>query len=146
MEMSKNLSNEISVQQIFRAPVQQVWDAISTPRGFSNWFQFMPGFKATKGSTIHFIDPNGNEYTCKVNESIPYHKLRFQVNGCSNESVKTKLVFELMQEQETVTILRVFISSTNTIASHNHAIWTKRIKKNLRNYVEHHSKAPMPAN
>ncbi|USG64812.1 SRPBCC domain-containing protein [Brevibacillus ruminantium] len=57
------------------APIQKVWDTVSTAEGIASWF--MPNdFQAEIGYEFHIQSPFGPS-PCKVTELTPPHRLSF---------------------------------------------------------------------
>ncbi|MBH0157292.1 SRPBCC domain-containing protein [Fictibacillus sp. 5RED26] len=66
---------DIKQTATFNAPIQKVWDAVSTSEGMSAWF--MPNdFKAEEGHEFHIQSPFGPS-PCKVILIDEPHKLSF---------------------------------------------------------------------
>jgi len=66
---------DIKQTLLFNAPIQKVWDAVSTAEGISAWF--MPNdFQAVVGHEFHIQSPFGPS-PCKVLEIDPPNKLTF---------------------------------------------------------------------
>jgi uncharacterized protein YndB with AHSA1/START domain len=66
---------DIKQTATFNAPIQKVWDAVSTSEGMSEWF--MPNdFKAEEGHEFHIQSPFGPS-PCKVLVIDEPHKLSF---------------------------------------------------------------------
>ncbi|WP_416728708.1 SRPBCC family protein [Fictibacillus sp. JL2B1089] len=66
---------DIKQTATFNAPIQKVWDAVSTSKGMSAWF--MPNdFKAEEGHEFHIQSPFGPS-PCKVLVIDEPHKLSF---------------------------------------------------------------------
>ncbi len=70
-----NHVEDIKKTIIFEAPIQKVWDVVSTAEGMSSWF--MPNdFKAVVGHEFHIQSPFGPS-PCKVLEIDAPHSLTF---------------------------------------------------------------------
>ncbi|MFD2992501.1 SRPBCC domain-containing protein [Fictibacillus nanhaiensis] len=66
---------DIKQTATFNAPIQKVWDSVSTAEGMSSWF--MPNdFKAEEGHKFHIQSPFGPS-PCKVLVIDEPHKLSF---------------------------------------------------------------------
>jgi uncharacterized protein YndB with AHSA1/START domain len=66
---------DIKQTVVFNAPIQKVWDSVSTSEGMSSWF--MPNdFKAEEGHEFHIQSPFGPS-PCKVLVVDEPHKLSF---------------------------------------------------------------------
>jgi uncharacterized protein YndB with AHSA1/START domain len=73
--MKSNQLEDIKQTVLFNAPIQKVWDAVSTSDGISSWF--MPNdFEPEVGHGFHIQSPFGPS-PCKVLEIDPPHKLSF---------------------------------------------------------------------
>ncbi|MGE8078001.1 SRPBCC family protein [Peribacillus loiseleuriae] len=73
-------NNQVTLQDIqqtvvFDAPIQKVWDTVSTSEGIASWF--MPNdFQAQVGHEFHLQSPFGPS-PCKVIEFDPPNRLSF---------------------------------------------------------------------
>lgn len=66
---------DIKQTALFNAPIQKVWDSVSTAEGMSSWF--MPNdFKAEEGHEFHIQSPFGPS-PCMVLVIDEPHKLSF---------------------------------------------------------------------
>jgi uncharacterized protein YndB with AHSA1/START domain len=76
--MNKNTPNtlaDIKQTMVFEAPIQKVWEAVSTSEGIAEWF--MPNdFKAEIGHEFHLQSPFGPS-PCKIVELDPPTSLSF---------------------------------------------------------------------
>ncbi|MDT9027085.1 SRPBCC family protein [Rossellomorea yichunensis] len=73
--MKSNQLEDIKQIVLFNAPIQKVWDAVSTSDGISSWL--MPNdFEPEVGHEFHIQSPFGPS-PCKVLELDPPHKLSF---------------------------------------------------------------------
>ncbi|MFK2825307.1 SRPBCC domain-containing protein [Bacillus sp. B190/17] len=66
---------DIKQTAIFKAPIQKVWETVSTSEGLASWF--MPNdFELKEGHDFHLQSPFGPS-PCKVLEIDPPHRLSF---------------------------------------------------------------------
>ncbi len=66
---------DIQQKIIFDAPIQKVWETVSTPAGIASWF--MPNdFQPEIGYNFHLQSPFGPS-PCKVTEIEPPNRLSF---------------------------------------------------------------------
>ncbi|EEM09176.1 hypothetical protein bmyco0003_40520 [Bacillus pseudomycoides] len=71
----QNTLQDIKQTVIFEAPIQKVWNAVSTSEGIASWF--MPnGFEPKVGHEFHVQSPFGPS-PCKVLEIDEPHRLSF---------------------------------------------------------------------
>ncbi|SEN66638.1 SRPBCC family protein [Lihuaxuella thermophila] len=71
----KNTLEDIRQTVILNAPIQKVWEVVSTSEGIASWF--MPNdFQAKLGHEFHLQTPFGPS-PCKVLEMDPPHRLSF---------------------------------------------------------------------
>ncbi|SES40295.1 SRPBCC domain-containing protein [Psychrobacillus sp. OK032] len=71
----ENALQDITQTIILNAPIQKVWDTVTTSEGIASWF--MPNdFKREVGHEFHIQSPFGPS-PCKVTEVIPPNKLSF---------------------------------------------------------------------
>ncbi|MBU8878473.1 SRPBCC domain-containing protein [Bacillus sp. FJAT-29790] len=72
---NENRLQDIKQTVIFNAPIQKVWDVVSTSEGIASWF--MPNdFQPQIGHEFHLQSPFGPS-PCKVTELDPPNKLSF---------------------------------------------------------------------
>ncbi|WP_459503254.1 SRPBCC family protein [Bacillus sp. C1] len=75
METSQNTLQDIKQTVIFEAPIQKVWNVVSTAEGIASWF--MPNdFEPEVGHEFHVQSPFGPS-PCKVLEIDEPHRLSF---------------------------------------------------------------------
>ncbi|MDQ0219349.1 uncharacterized protein YndB with AHSA1/START domain [Peribacillus cavernae] len=73
--MKENTLHDIKQTVIYQAPIQKVWEAVSTSEGIASWF--MPNdFQPELGYEFHLQSPFGPS-PCKVMELDPPNKLTF---------------------------------------------------------------------
>jgi len=71
----ENTLQDVKQTVIFTAPIQKVWDAVSTSEGIASWF--MPNdFQPEVGHEFHLQSPFGPS-PCKVLEIQAPHRLSF---------------------------------------------------------------------
>ena len=71
----ENTLQDITQTVVLNAPIQKVWDTVSTSEGIASWF--MPNdFKLEVGHEFHIQSPFGPS-PCKVTEVNPPNKLSF---------------------------------------------------------------------
>ncbi|MFS0604515.1 SRPBCC family protein [Peribacillus frigoritolerans] len=71
----ENTLQDIKKTVILEAPIQKVWDTVSTAEGIASWF--MPNdFQPKVGHEFHVQSPFGPS-PCKVTELDPPHRLSF---------------------------------------------------------------------
>lgn len=90
-------------ENMYNAPVEKVWKAISDLDQMKQWYFDIPAFKAESGFEFHF--EGGNEdrvylHLCKVIDVIPERKLSYswRYDGYEGNSLVT---FELFPEGNT---------------------------------------------
>jgi uncharacterized protein YndB with AHSA1/START domain len=72
---NNNTLQDIKQTVIFEAPIQKVWDKVSTSEGIASWF--MPNdFEPKEGHEFHLQSPFGPS-PCKVLEIDAPHRLSF---------------------------------------------------------------------
>lgn len=71
----QNTLQDITQTVIFEAPIQKVWNTVSTAEGIASWF--MPNdFEAKVGHEFHVQSPFGSS-PCKVLEIDEPHRISF---------------------------------------------------------------------
>lgn len=71
----QNTLNDIKQTVVFNAPIQKVWDTVSTAEGIASWF--MPNdFELKEGHEFHLQSPFGPS-PCKVLEIDEPNRLSF---------------------------------------------------------------------
>ncbi|MFE4240183.1 SRPBCC family protein [Peribacillus butanolivorans] len=75
MESNQNTLQDVKKSVILEAPIQRVWDTVSTAEGIASWF--MPNdFQPKVGHEFHVQSPFGPS-PCKVLEIDAPHRLSF---------------------------------------------------------------------
>ncbi|MEJ9228729.1 SRPBCC domain-containing protein [Peribacillus butanolivorans] len=75
MESNQNTLQDVKKTVILEAPIQKVWDTVSTAEGIASWF--MPNdFQPKVGHEFHVQSPFGPS-PCKVLEIDAPHRLSF---------------------------------------------------------------------
>ncbi|MFF5399333.1 SRPBCC domain-containing protein [Peribacillus butanolivorans] len=75
MESNQNTLQDVKKTVILEAPIQKVWDTVSTAEGIASWF--MPNdFQPKVGQEFHVQSPFGPS-PCKVLEIDAPHRLSF---------------------------------------------------------------------
>jgi uncharacterized protein YndB with AHSA1/START domain len=114
-------TNPIIVVELLDAPVEKVWQAITTKEEMKDWYFDLPAFKAEKGFQFQFIatGPKGEEYmhVCEIKEVIPYKKLSYTwtYDGYKGDSL---VMFELTK-MEDQTKLRLTHSGVESFPKSN---------------------------
>jgi uncharacterized protein YndB with AHSA1/START domain len=127
---------------LFNAPIQKVWEAVSTSEGIAAWF--MPNdFQPEVGHEFHLQSPFGPS-PCKVLELDPPNRLSFSwdVSGWI-------VTFELkeLDEKTEFTLIHSGWGEPDEIipkAGAKHSVirdrmnqgWESLVKENLRKFVE----------
>nr|WP_191562734.1 SRPBCC domain-containing protein [Metabacillus idriensis] len=74
--MNQNTLQDIKQTVVYNAPIEKVWNSVSTSEGIAAWF--MPNdFKPEMGYEFHLQSPFGPS-PCKVIELVPPHRLSFE--------------------------------------------------------------------
>jgi uncharacterized protein YndB with AHSA1/START domain len=98
------MKNEpVSIERVFRAPVERVWKAISDKDEMKQWYFDVSDFKPVVGFEFQFNGGNEDRvyvHLCKVTEVVPGKKLKYswQYKGYEGLSFVT---FELFPEGDT---------------------------------------------
>jgi uncharacterized protein YndB with AHSA1/START domain len=81
MTTEKNLAEAVVVQRTFKAPIDQVWEAITSEKALKQWFfDTLDSFRPEVGFEFQFVGENkGIKYVhrCKVTEVIPGQKVAY---------------------------------------------------------------------
>ena len=95
------MSNDVTVEKLYNAPVEKVWNALTDKDEMREWYFNVDDFKPEKGFEFSFAGQGrkGEEYIhlCRVIEVIPQKKLQYswKYKGYPGYSV---LTFELFAE------------------------------------------------
>ncbi len=136
----------VVVERIYKAPIEQVWDAITNNDAMNQWFFKLPEFRPEVGFEFEFGGgPPERTYLhkCKVVEVIPQKKLAYSwcYDGYEGNSIVT---IELSPEGNG-TKLRLTHSELDTFGvnnnhdfdAHNFADgWNSIIGTSLKKYLE----------
>ena len=133
------------MEQVYDAPVQQVWDALTKPELMQQWFFDIAAFEPVAGFSFSFTaGPPGKPYlhVCRVTQVEPGKKLAYswRYEGYTGDS---EVVFELFDEGGKTRVklshygLETFDTSNPDLAPHNFAAgWTQILGTGLKNFVE----------
>ncbi|NSL87355.1 SRPBCC family protein [Chitinophaga solisilvae] len=143
--MKNEAPQPLIVERTFRAPVKQVWEALTDAEKMKKWYFDVPDFKPETGNTFTFTgEDKGITYLhlCRVTEVIPEKKLSYtwKYDGYEGESL---LTFELFPEGDH-TRLRLTHAGLHTFPQHNPSFarnsfqggWDFIINTSLKNYLE----------
>lgn len=124
---------------VFEAPVQKVWQAVSTAEGIAAWL--MPNnFQAIEGHAFTIFSPYGDS-PCVVKELDPPNRLVF---SWGKDWVVTFALKDLDGKTEFTLIHSGWREDTVTEAGETHAVvrdrmnqgWDSAVLPRLREYVE----------
>jgi uncharacterized protein YndB with AHSA1/START domain len=143
-ELVTQSSGPFVIERIFNAPVELVWQAISTREDMKQWYFDLKEFKAEAGFEFQFaVEHEGFNYVhhCRVTDVIPNKKLAYtwRYEGYAGDSLVT---FELFAEGgktrlkltheglETFPAIPAF-ARTNFMGG-----WTSLIGSSLKEFIE----------
>ena len=113
--------NHLIVEEIFNAPIEIVWKAITDKDQMKKWYFDLEEFKAEVGFEFQFegTGRTGAKYThlCKITAVIPYKKLQYSWEYLEVEGY-TLVTFELFEE-ENKTRLKLTHSGTESFPKDN---------------------------
>lgn len=133
------------IEQIYNAPVDKVWEAITDRDKMKEWYFDLAEFRAEEGFEFRFEGgPDDRKYLhlCKVTEVIPGKKLQYswRYDGYEGNSFVT---WELFAEGEQTRLklthsgLETFPASNPDLDKKNFvAGWTDIVCKSLKTYME----------
>ena len=138
-------NDPIIIEQVVDAPVEKVWDALTTPQLMKQWYFDIPGFRADVGFEFQF--EGGTEthkyiHKCRITEAIPGRKLShsWRYDGYEGNSLVT---FELFDEGNKTRLklihegLETFPADNPDFAEGNFALgWSYIIGTSLPSFVE----------
>ena len=102
MNTTSNLTEAITVERIFNAPVRRVWTALTDVNEMRQWYFDLKEFKPEIGFEFEFVvEHEGNTYhhLCKVTEVIPQKKIAYTWRYKS-EPGDSLITFELFPESD----------------------------------------------
>ncbi|KQL48520.1 polyketide cyclase [Brevibacillus choshinensis] len=124
---------------VFEAPLQKVWQAVSTAEGIAAWF--MPNnFQAIEGQTFTIFSPYGDS-PCEVKELDPPNRLVF---SWGKDWVVTFSLKDLDGKTEFTLIHSGWSEDTVTEVGETHTVvrdrmnqgWDSSVLPKLRQFVE----------
>ncbi|MEP7014709.1 MAG: SRPBCC domain-containing protein [Verrucomicrobiota bacterium] len=100
MTTQNNLTEAVTIERIFNAPIDRVWKALTDVEEMRHWYFDLKKFKPEPGFEFEFaVDHEGTHYhhLCKVTEAIPEKKIAYtwRYKGEQGNSLVT---FELFDE------------------------------------------------
>jgi len=138
----ENALQDITQTVILNAPIQKVWDTVTTSEGIASWF--MPNdFKREVGHEFHIQSPFGPS-PCKVTEVNPPNKLSFIWD---TDGWVVSFILKELGDQTEFTLIHggwkqpdVLISKANQKSAIIHETmsqgWVGIVQKGLRKAVE----------
>ncbi len=142
----ENSTEPIIVEQIFKTPVQQVWEAITVLDQMTKWFfPNIPSFKAVVGFETQFIVQSEDRifpHKWTVTEVIPMKKIAYewQFDGYPGKAIS---IYEI-EGEGSYTKLRLTAAVLEEFPDHipefkresGVAGWNYFIKGSLKGYLE----------
>ncbi len=138
----ENTLQDIKKTIILEAPIQKVWDTVSTPEGIASWF--MPNdFQPKVGHEFHVQSPFGPS-PCKVMELDAPHRLSFSWDtdgwfiSFILKELDGKTEFTLIHGgwKEPETILPKPNEKSSVIRDRMNHGWEQIVNQNLKKAVE----------
>jgi uncharacterized protein YndB with AHSA1/START domain len=135
---------EVVLTRIFAAPIQRVWDALTTPEAMAQWYFAVPEFRAVVGCQFGFtVEHEGNVFVheCRVTEVAPPKRLAYTWRYPDHEG-DSLVTFELEPEgnQTKLTLCHTGLDTfpkTPQFARNNFLNgWTSLIGEDLKRFVE----------
>lgn len=133
------------IERIFKAPVSQVWKAITDKDEMKQWYFDLETFKPEVGFEFQFSAGSEEKkylHICKITEVIPQKKLTYSWRYEGYEGLSF-VCFELFPEGDNSTRLKLTHSGLETFPQipgfmkENFAAgWTEIIGTSLKKYVE----------
>ncbi|EHL79250.1 SRPBCC family protein [Bacillus smithii] len=138
MTTEKNIS-DIRHTYVFNAPIQKVWEAVSTSEGLAAWF--MPNdFQPIVGHEFHLNAGPYGMSPCKVVEIDPPHRLSFRWGKdwtltFELKELDGKTEFTLIHSGWDANKVTEFGESHTVVRDRMDQVWS-RLGKSLGAYVE----------
>ncbi len=137
-------NSEVVLTRVFAAPIQRVWDAITTPAAMAKWYFDVPEFRPEVGCQFGFAcDHEGHRWVheCRVTEVAAPTRLAYtwRYPDHPGESLVT---FELTAEGEQTRLtlrhtgLDTFPKIPQFDRANFNAGWTSIIGEDLKAYLE----------
>jgi len=146
-----NKSQSVTVERIFDAPPEQVWQALSDNAQMKRWYFDLPEFKPQVGFQFQFkggpVPERQYTHLCEVVEVIPGKKLSYtwRYDGYSGDSL---VAFEIVPRDDGQTLLRLSHTGLETFPHDNEDMaaknfaegWNQIINISLKKFFERRSK------
>lgn len=140
--MENNKVQDIKKTITFDAPIQKVWNAVSTSEGISSWFM-QNDFQPVEGHEFHLQSPFGPS-PCKVLKVDEPHHLSFSWDtdgwyvSFDLKEIGDKTEFTMIHGgwKQTDTIVPKARRSASEIRDTMNGGWEALVKKKLREVVE----------
>jgi uncharacterized protein YndB with AHSA1/START domain len=148
MAVNKTKGKPIVVEQVFNAPLDHVWRAITDPAQMKKWYFDLKKFEAKEGFKFDFtVEHEGFKYVhlCEVKEVVVHQKLAYswRYQGHAGDSLVT---FELFPEGHltrlklTHTGLETFPPLPSFARKNFESGWNSIIKDQLNKYFVEENK------
>jgi uncharacterized protein YndB with AHSA1/START domain len=137
-------NSEVVLTRVFAAPIQRVWDALTTPEAMAKWYFTVPEFRPEVGCRFGFVcDHEGHRWVheCRVTEATRPTRLAYTWRYPDHEG-ESLVTFELVAEgeQTRLTLRHTGLDTFPKIPQFDRANfnegWTDLIGNQLKAYLE----------
>jgi len=100
MNQSESTSGTVVIERVYDAPVEKVWQALTSPEALTQWFFDIQKFKAEIGFQFQFmVEHEGFRYEhhCRVTEVVPLRRISYTWRYAGHEG-DSLVTFELNAE------------------------------------------------
>lgn len=128
------------------APVEKVWNALTSQDSLRNWYFDIPDFKPEVGNNFSFYEPGDKKqyhHHCEVIDVIPTEKLKYSWEYPEISKGKSLVKWELAPENDgtVVTLTHKGIETFHHLGQdfHHESFeqgWNEILHKSLKNYLE----------
>jgi uncharacterized protein YndB with AHSA1/START domain len=144
MATKNNPTEPLVVERSFDAPLEKVWQAITTPEQMRRWYFDMNNFKPEVGCEFSFVvehEGNVHDHRCKITEVVPQKKIAYTWRYEGHEG-NSLVMFELSAEGAKTKLklthegLETFPKLPAYARKNFERGWTSLIGTDLKDFVE----------
>ena len=143
-EGTSGATEPLVVERTFQAPIEKVWQALTTTDAIQKWYFPIPEFKAQVGFEFQFaVEHEGTKYDhrCQITEVVPGHKLAYtwRYEGYEGNTLVTWELFPAGNATRLVlthTGLETLPKSSAYARENFQKGWTFILDSGLKTYVE----------
>lgn len=145
------MNSPVVISEIFKAPVAEVWQALTDKKAMESWYFSIPDFVAEEGAVFNFYESDAKlfHHQCTIEEIVPHKKFKHTWTHPSH-SKGVSVVSWTLEDRDGETKLTLvhdgieqFEDAGPDFSKENFEYgWDGIIRINLRNHLYHIERLP----